>query len=82
MRAPISYVHDNLVFGRDRADAWALYELQGVAYPYLARASKLELFARLEALLYRLEADIQLLRVSRAISVAYSRARLKTRSKS
>ncbi|HEY4281167.1 MAG TPA: ATP-binding protein [Conexibacter sp.] len=69
MRAPISYVHDNLVFGRDRADAWALYELAGVAYPYLARAGKLELFARVEALLYRLESDVQLLRVSRAFSV-------------
>ena len=37
---------------------------------YLARAGKLELFARLEALLYRLQADVQLLRVSRAYSLA------------
>src|SRR3954471_14252962 len=70
MRAPITYVHDNLVFGRDRDDAWALYELAGVAYPYLARAGKLEAFGCLEALLYRLEADVQLLRVSRPFSGA------------
>jgi hypothetical protein len=69
VRAPITYVHDNLVFGRDRSDAWALYELAGVAYPYLAHAGKLELFARVEALLYRLEADVQLLRVSRAFAI-------------
>lgn len=69
MRRPITYVHDNLVFGADRDEVWALYELAGVAYPHLARRGQLELFARIEALLYRLEADVQLLRVSRAFDV-------------
>ena len=59
MRAPIAYVHDNLVFGRDVADAWALYQLDGVSYPHLALSGKLELLARVEALLYRLGADVQ-----------------------
>jgi hypothetical protein len=69
MRAPLSYVHDNLVFRRDLGDVWALYELRGVAYPHLALRGKLELLARVESLLYRLEADVQLLRVSRAFSL-------------
>lgn len=69
MRAPVSYVHDNLVFGRDRGDVWALYELAGEAYPHLALTGKLELLARLEALLYRIEADVQLLRLARPFSV-------------
>src|SRR4051794_22965050 len=69
MRAPLTYVHDNLLWARDLDDCWALYELAGVAYPYLALARKLELLARVEALAYRLEADFQLLRVQAPLSV-------------
>jgi hypothetical protein len=69
MRAPLTYVHDNLVWARDLDDCWAVYEVAGVAYPYLPLAGKLELLARLEALAYRLEADFQLLRIQAPVSV-------------
>lgn len=68
MRRPLAFVHGNLVFGRDLSDCWALYRLQTEPYAGMARAQKLELLGRLAGVAYALEADFQLLRVTRAWS--------------
>lgn len=65
MRQPHHFFWDNLVL-RSPSDPWAVYELSGHNYPGLSAKRKIEVAERLEALVYTLEADFQLLRVSRA----------------
>jgi AAA-like domain len=74
MRRPLTFGYRNLVFGRDLDDVWALYRLEMRSYAGLARAGKRELLADLAAFAYLVEADFQLLRVSRDWSVADYRA--------
>ena len=69
MRQPISFAYRNLVFGRDASDAWAMFRLSTRPYAGLTRQGKQELLAALAGLAYTLEADFQLLRVTRPWSV-------------
>jgi hypothetical protein len=69
MRPPHYFLHGNLVFGRGPADARAGYRLDGHSYPGLSLADKGELKERWEAFAYTIEADFQLVHVSREWSV-------------
>jgi AAA-like domain len=69
VRQPLTFAYGNLVFGQDVDDAWALYRLETCSYAGLPRSEKRELLARLAALAYALEADFQLLRVTRPWSI-------------
>ena len=70
MRRPISFCYRNLVFGETLDDCWGLWRLATRSYSGLTRAGKRELLAEIASLAYSLEADLQLLRVSRAWSPA------------
>jgi hypothetical protein len=75
LRQPLTFAYGNLVFGRDADDAWALYRLGTHPYAGFSRGRKVELLAALAACAYALEADFQLLRVTRTWSVdAYTAA--------
>lgn len=65
MRPTHFFAYENIVFGADARDAWALFVLHGESYAGLSEAGKLDLKDRLEALAYRLEADFQLIRLAR-----------------
>lgn len=69
MRQPITFAYRNLVFGRDADDPWALYRLQPQSYDGLSMDDKKELLGLIAGFAYSIEADFQLLRVSRAWSV-------------
>ena len=78
MRAPHYFFWGNLVL-RTPVDAWAVYELQGQSYPGLSDSRKVEVGERLEALAYIVEADFQVLRISRSFDAeAYVRRALGT----
>ena len=78
MRQPHYFFWANLVL-RSPSDAWAVYRLSGHSYPGLSESRKVEVGERLEALAYTLEADFQILRVSRVFdSVEYARCALST----
>ncbi|MGI8800948.1 MAG: ATP-binding protein [Solirubrobacteraceae bacterium] len=64
MRQPISFVYGNCLLGS--SGPWALFELEPCAYAFLTDERKRELFGRLLAAIEALEADIQLIRVTRA----------------
>ena len=67
LHQPLTFAYANLVFGRDADDAWSLYRVHTDAYAGFSRARKVELLATLAACAYALEADFQILRVSRDI---------------
>jgi AAA domain-containing protein len=69
MRQPLTFAYRNLVFGRGADDVWALYRLGTVSYDGLPDAQKRELLYDLASFAYGLEADFQLLRVTRQWSV-------------
>lgn len=78
MRQPHYFFWSNLVL-RTPTDAWAVYQLEGHSYPGLSEARRVEVGERLEALAYTIEADFQILRVSRVFdSEAYARRALGT----
>lgn len=78
MRAPHHFFWGNLVL-RTPTDAWAVYQLTGQSYPGLSEQRKIEVGSRLEALAYSIEADFQIMRVSRAFdSTLYARRALAT----
>jgi hypothetical protein len=66
MAAPIRFAIHNLVAGP--SGWWALYRIETASYDGLTVAQKHELLASLSMLAYVLEADFQLLRVTRAWS--------------
>jgi hypothetical protein len=65
LKAPISFVYGNLVFGATPDDVWAAFSIPCASYEWLSdeakRARMLALMGALEAL----EADVQILRVGR-----------------
>lgn len=74
MRPPLRFAYRNLLFARDLDDVWALYRLSVRSYDGLTGAQKRELLSELAAFAYGIEADFQLLRVTRPWSVeAYLR---------
>jgi hypothetical protein len=75
VKQPISFAYRNLVFGRDRDDAWSLYRVRTCSYDGLTVAEKKELLYDLASFAYAIERDFQFLRVSRPWSVdSYLRA--------
>jgi hypothetical protein len=79
VRQPITFAHRNLVFGHDSDDAWALFRLRARSYDGLTVAEKKELLYDLASFAYTIEADFQLLRVTRAWSLeAYLRGAAQT----
>jgi hypothetical protein len=79
MKQPITFVYRNLVFGREIDDVWALYRIETRSYDGLSAAQKREVMAELASFGYAVEADFQLLRVTRPWSPsAYARAAAST----
>src|SRR3954469_25860346 len=69
MKQPISFAYRNIVFGRDANDAWALYRVQTSSYAGLTTSEKKALLSTLAAFADAVEADFQLLRVTRPWSI-------------
>lgn len=65
MKQPITFAHRNVVFGRDLRDAWGLYRIETTSYDGLTNAEKKDLLGAVAAFAYGIEADFQLLRVTR-----------------
>ena len=65
MKQPITFAHRNVVFGQHAGEAWALYRLRTISYDGLPNAEKKELLYDLASFAYGVEADFQLLRVTR-----------------
>jgi hypothetical protein len=72
-RLPIWFLYGNCVYGEGPDDAWAAFAVGTSSYAWLSeerkRARMLDLLAAIEAL----EADVQLVRVNRAVSSVESR---------
>src|SRR5213078_3964683 len=65
LRAPISFVYGNCVFGAGLDDAWAAFGVQTSAYQWLTADRKRARFLALLGALEAVEADVQILRVGR-----------------
>ncbi|HXD53186.1 MAG TPA: ATP-binding protein [Solirubrobacteraceae bacterium] len=63
MRAPISFVYGNCVFGEDLTDGWAAFAVEQESYAWLTSAEKHARFLALVGALESAEADVQVLRV-------------------
>jgi hypothetical protein len=70
MRPPISFVYGNCVFGSTAADAWAAFAVATHSYEALPDGQKRARFSSLLGALETVEADVQILRVTRSWSVA------------
>jgi hypothetical protein len=68
VRPPLSFAWRNVLFGRDAADAWALFRVHTASYAGLSTAAKIERLAALASYAAAAEVDFQILRVSRAAS--------------
>jgi hypothetical protein len=64
MKAPISFVYGNCVFGEGLSDGWAAFVVSLHSYAWLRAEEKRARFLALVGALETAEADIQLLRVS------------------
>jgi hypothetical protein len=65
VRPPISFVYGNCVFGRSLDDRWAVFAVSTRSYDGLRPDRKRELFLSLLAAIEALDADVQIMRVSR-----------------
>ena len=68
MKRPLTFAWRNLVFARDIEDCWALFRLHTCSYAGMPTSGKQEVLASLVAFAANVEADFQLLRVTRAWS--------------
>lgn len=68
MKRPLTFAWHNLVFGRDVDDCWALFRLHTCSYAGLPTSGKYEVLSSLVGFAGSVEADFQLLRVTRAWS--------------
>src|SRR4051794_30846997 len=68
-RQPITFLYGNLVWGPFSDEVWAVYELEMQSYEGRPRRGKIDLMGDLAAAADGLEADFQLLRVSRQWAV-------------
>ena len=66
--APLTFAWRNVLFGRDASDAWALFRLTTTSYTGLPTQAKVELLSQVAAFACAVEADFQLLRVTRSWS--------------
>jgi hypothetical protein len=65
MRAPLTFVYGNCVFARGLDDAWAAFTVEASSYAWLSEEGKRARFLALIDALEAIEADVQVLRVSR-----------------
>ncbi len=65
MRAPIAFIYGNCVFGSGPDDGWAAFRVQTSAYAWSSESDKQSRLVGLVGALESLEADLQILRVSR-----------------
>ena len=67
-RPPIWFIYGNCVYGEGPDDAWAAFAVRTSSYAWLSEAQKRTRMIDLLAAIEALEADVQILRVSRAVS--------------
>jgi hypothetical protein len=78
MGGPISFIYGNCVFARDLDDCWAAFSLRTSSYEWLSAAGKVRRLRALVEALERVEADLQIIRVSaRWDAPAYGREQVK-----
>ena len=65
MRAPIAFVYGNCVFAQGLDDAWAAFAVTPASYAWLTEDAKRARFLALVAALEAVEADVQILRVTK-----------------
>jgi AAA-like domain len=65
VRAPISFVYGNLVFGADPDDVWAAFFVPSRSYEWLSDEAKRTRLLSLIGAIEAVEADLQILRVGR-----------------
>lgn len=70
MQCPIRFIHGNLVFGHGPGEVWGIYRVGMRSYPGLATRDKIGVLSDLASMLYHLERDCQILRVSRPWSTS------------
>src|SRR3954469_17327922 len=68
-RQPITFMDANLVCGPDSDEVWAVYELEMQSYAGRPRRGKIDLMGDLADAPDGLDADFQLLRISRQWSL-------------
>jgi hypothetical protein len=69
VRAPLRFVYGNLCLRGAESDAWALFVADPHPFDGLSLADKRECFSRLVSAIAGLEADLQILRLSRPFAV-------------
>src|SRR5207249_763087 len=67
-RQPLTFAWRNLVFARDVEDCWALFRVHTCSYAGLPTSGKQEVLSSLVGFAANVEADFQLLRVTRTWS--------------
>jgi hypothetical protein len=70
MNRPLTFAYRNVLFGRDVHDPWALFRVHTSTYAGLSQSAKIEMLGRLAAFASAIEADFQILRVTRTWSSA------------
>ncbi|MEA2201616.1 MAG: hypothetical protein QOI89_2212 [Solirubrobacteraceae bacterium] len=66
MRGPIAFIYGNCLFAEDPDDAWAAFAVEVSSYAWLSEEAKRAPFLALIGALEAIEADVQILRVSRS----------------
>jgi hypothetical protein len=66
LRGPIAFIYGNCVFAEDPDDAWAAFAVELSSYAWLSEEAKRAPFLALIGALEAIEADVQILRVSRS----------------
>lgn len=82
MRPPLSFVYGNCVFAHGFDDAWAAFVVETSSYAWLADDAKRARFAALIGALHEVEADVQIVRVSRRWNVERYVEELRAESRS
>ncbi len=65
MRRPLTFVYGNCVFAASTTDAWAAFVVEVASYQWLGEDVKRQRFLALMGALEAIEADVQIVRVSR-----------------
>src|SRR5580704_5484085 len=80
MRAPLWFIYGNCVFGEGSDDGWAAFKVDLASYAWLSEERKRGCLLELVGALETIEADIQLLRVSRSSDPSYEATELASAS--
>lgn len=74
MRAPLTFIYGNCIFARGLDDPWAAFRIESSSYAWSREADKRASMLSLVGAIESLEADIQIIRVSRRWNLARYRA--------